>query len=158
MCTGIYNNNDTLKKLKEQFTLSRDLYYNYLLSLMGNQWRNIYKGMLERVRSNEKSLLCIRNFSNFLKKTNFSNFLEKSLNQKHKGNFVGDGISDTLGKKVGEKLWTNLLEKVKKNKEKREKKKLVKKLRELLVLCQEFVRMGKKRTSVRKRNSRKSRK
>ena len=58
---NLYKRNDKLQMLREQFMLSKKLYYSYLLNFIDEYWRNIYLKFREKIRKTSMLVMTINN-------------------------------------------------------------------------------------------------
>ena len=47
---NLYKRNEKIQMLREQFMLSKKMYYSYLLNFIDEYWRNIYLKFREKIR------------------------------------------------------------------------------------------------------------
>ena len=77
-----YNNDKTLMMLKEQFNLSKKLYYDYLLNLMPKYWHNIYMKISLKYKDNYNNVLYINNIFQKIKLNHSPNYKHNINNNK----------------------------------------------------------------------------
>ena len=58
---NLYNRNDKIQMLRDQFMLSKKLYYSYLLNYTDEYWRNIYLKFKEKIRKTSLLIMTINN-------------------------------------------------------------------------------------------------
>ena len=62
MCgKNLYMRNDKIQMLRDQFMLSKKLYYSYLLNYTDEYWRNIYLKFKEKIRKTSMLVMTINN-------------------------------------------------------------------------------------------------
>lgn len=61
---NLYNKNVKIQMLREQFLLSKKLYYGYLLNYINEYWRNIYLKFKEKIRKTSLLVMTINNVLN----------------------------------------------------------------------------------------------
>ena len=67
----MYKRNEKIQMLREQFMLSKKMYYSYLLNYIDEYWRNIYLKFKEKIRKTSMLVMTINNvFSKAHIKTN----------------------------------------------------------------------------------------
>ena len=67
----MYKRNKKIQMLREQFMLSKKMYYSYLLNYIDEYWRNIYLKFKEKIRKTSMLVMTINNvFSKAHIKTN----------------------------------------------------------------------------------------
>ena len=58
---ALFMKNDKIQMLRDQFMLSKKLYYSYLVNFVKEYWRNIYLKVKERIRKNSFLVMSINN-------------------------------------------------------------------------------------------------
>ena len=58
---NLYKRNDKIQMLREQFMLSKKMYYSYLLNYIDEYWRNIYLKFREKIRKTSMLVMTINN-------------------------------------------------------------------------------------------------
>lgn len=62
MCgKNLYNRNEKIQILRDQFMLSKKMYYSYLLNYVDEYWRNIYLKFKEKIRKTSMLVMTINN-------------------------------------------------------------------------------------------------
>ena len=57
----LYKRNEKIQMLREQFMLSKKMYYSYLLNFIDEYWRNIYLKFREKIRKTSMLVMTINN-------------------------------------------------------------------------------------------------
>ena len=58
---NLYKRNEKIQMLREQFMLSKKMYYSYLLNFIDEYWRNIYLKFREKIRKTSMLVMTINN-------------------------------------------------------------------------------------------------
>ena len=58
---NLYKRNEKIQMLREQFMLSKKIYYSYLLNFIDEYWRNIYLKFREKIRKTSMLVMTINN-------------------------------------------------------------------------------------------------
>ncbi len=58
---NLYKRNEKIQMLREQFMLSKKMYYSYLLNFIDEYWRNIYLKFREKIRKTSILVMTINN-------------------------------------------------------------------------------------------------
>lgn len=75
---NLYKRNEKIQMLREQFMLSKKMYYSYLLNFIDEYWRNIYLKFREKLRKTSMLVMTINNvFYKAHIKTNCTNQTER---------------------------------------------------------------------------------
>ncbi|MBV20243.1 MAG: hypothetical protein CL870_03990 [Cytophagia bacterium] len=132
-----YNNDKTLIMLKDQFNLSRKLYYNYLLNLMPKYWHNIYMKLCIKFKENNNNVLYINNIFQKMK-LNDKYIYSNDIKNKHKIN--NNKLSIIINK----------YNKLKDNNKLKRNNKLVKNIRRLFIKLSPYI-IAKAKAKVNKK-------
>ena len=90
----LYNRNQKIQMLRDQFMLSKKLYYSYLLNYTDEYWRNIYLKFKEKIR---KTSFLVMTINNVLYKAHIKRNQTDQINQCTSRMDAYEGILSKMG-------------------------------------------------------------